>query len=397
MFRTGFLSKVLQLSRNFQGIPSLSPLLFSIPFTLLLISKPIRVTDSGPAVPEDKGSSELSILFAGDIMQHMPQVESAWNEKLNRYVYDSCFNYVRPIIQSYDLAIANFETTLAGKPYSGYPAFSSPDDLVTAIQHAGFSIVGTANNHCCDHGRKGIERTVYILDSLGLVHLGTYRNEVEYRAANPMIVRKNGIKIALLNYTYGTNGIPVPEGNVVSLIEKDRLLCDLKAARDSQPDKVILFMHWGEEYQREPNAFQKDIAAFCFTNGADIIIGSHPHVIEPMEWHKADSLHGEQLVVWSLGNYISNQRKRYTDGGSMFSLTLKKENNQTRISKANYQLCWVYNPITDGKRKYFILPVNRFEKDSVFMDAISFAAMKLFAADSRELLKENLAVPELPW
>ena len=384
-------------TRSFPGFLSLSPLLFSVPFFLLLISKPSGTNQSEQSVPAGRSSTELSILFAGDIMQHMPQVESAWNEQLNRYVYDSCFKYMRPIVESYDLAIANFETTLAGKPYSGYPAFSSPDELVTAIQYAGFDIVGTANNHCCDHGRTGIERTVGVLDSLGLIHLGTYRTEKEYRDSNPMIVSKNGIRIALLNYTYGTNGIPVPEGNVVSLIEKDRLLRDLQAARDSQPDKVILFMHWGEEYQREPNAFQKDIAAFCFANGADIIIGSHPHVIEPMEWHKADSLHGEQLVVWSLGNYVSNQRKRYTDGGTMFSITLRKENNRTRISKANYQLSWVYNPVLDGKRQYYILPVSRFEQDSTFMDPVSFAAMKLFASDSRELLKENMGIPELPW
>ena len=197
-----------------------------------------------------------------------------------------------------------------------------------------------------------------------------------------------------MNYTFGTNGIPVPDGDVVNLIDKEHLAQDLKVARDARPDKVILFMHWGEEYQREPNAFQKDIAAFCFDHGADIIIGSHPHVIQQMEWHKPDSLQKEKLVVWSLGNYVSNQRKRYTDGGAMMGITLKKENGKTTIEQADYQLSWVYNPTRYGKKQYYILPAKKFENDSLFMDRNSYDAFKIFIADSRELLRSNLNIAE---
>jgi poly-gamma-glutamate synthesis protein (capsule biosynthesis protein) len=369
--------------------------ILAFPVALFLWSKPFSIGNESDTLSGQENGPELTLLFIGDIMQHMPQVDAAWNPQTGVYCYDSCFRFVRPVIENYDLAIANFETTLAGKPYSGYPAFSSPDELVQGIQCAGIDIVGTANNHCCDRGRTGLERTVKMMDSLGLMHLGTYRTEQEYRKTTPMIIRKNGISIALLNYTYGTNGISVPEGDVVSLIEKDRILRDLKAAQDARPDKIILFMHWGDEYQQEPNAYQKDIANFCFDHGADIIIGSHPHVIQPMEWHKADSVHKERLVVWSLGNYVSNQRKRFTDGGSMFSLTLKKEQNNTYISNANYQLCWVYNPLYQGKRQYFVLPVNQFEQDSGFLDPESYNAMKAFAADSRELLKANIGITEI--
>jgi poly-gamma-glutamate synthesis protein (capsule biosynthesis protein) len=171
----------------------------------------------------------------------------------------------------------------------------------------------------------------------------------------------------------------------------------LKAANDSIVDKVIVFIHWGDEYQREPNAYQKDIAEFLFTNGADIIIGSHPHVIQPMEWLKTDSLGKERFVVWSLGNYVSNQRKRYTDGGAMVSITLQKEAGKTSIRNAGYRLSWVYNPIKEGKRRYFILPVRQFEQDSAFMDAESFAAMRLFASDSRDLMKQNKGIKEIEY
>lgn len=362
---------------------------------LLLASLPYKSPkhashDVAPVV-----THEITILFAGDIMQHMPQVDAAWNNELGIYVYDSCFKYINPWLAGADLAIANLETTLAGKPYSGYPAFSSPDELVNGMLNAGIDIVGTANNHCCDHGRRGIERTVTILDSLGMMHMGTYTNAGEYRKSNPKIINTRGFRLAFVNYTYGTNGIPVPEGNVVSLIEKARMQADMKAALDSAVDKTIVFIHWGEEYQRQPNAFQKDIAQFLFDNGADIIIGSHPHVVQPMEWHRADSMLKEQLVVWSLGNYVSNQRKRYTDGGTMFSVTLQKKEGHAWIKDAGCQLTWVYNPIENGRRQYYILPAAKFENDTVLLDEQSRLDLKQFLSDSRELLQGNKNIKEI--
>jgi poly-gamma-glutamate synthesis protein (capsule biosynthesis protein) len=219
--------------------------------------------------------------------------------------------------------------------------------------------------------------------------MGTYKNPETYRKTNPMIVNTRGFRLAFLNYTYGTNGIPVPENNVVSLIEKDRLLADMKAVHDSAVDMTIVFIHWGEEYQRAPNAFQKDIAAYLFANGANVIIGSHPHVIQPMEWHKSDSISKEQLVVWSLGNFVSNQRKRYTDGGTMFSIKLQKVSGHTKIKEAGYQLTWVYNPIEKGKRQYYIIPAARFENDTALLDVQSRSDIKQFLTDSRELLDGN--------
>jgi poly-gamma-glutamate synthesis protein (capsule biosynthesis protein) len=361
--------------------------IFSV--ALLLILVPYKTSESASLVVEPIAVHEITLIFTGDIMQHMPQVEAAWNEELEAYIYDSCFKYITPWLAGANLAISNLETTLAGKPFSGYPAFSSPDELVSGMMNAGIDIVGTANNHCCDRGRNGIERTVSVLDSLGMMHMGTYKNTETYKKSNPMIINTRGFRLAFLNYTYGTNGIPVPENNVVSLIEKDRLQADMKAAHDSAVDMTIVFIHWGEEYQRAPNTFQKDIAGYLFANGADIIIGSHPHVIQPMEWRKDDSLKKEQLVVWSLGNYVSNQRKRYTDGGTMFSVKLQKESGHTKIKEAGYQLTWVHNPIVKSKRQYYILPAARFENDTVLLDQQARGDLKQFLADSRELLENN--------
>jgi len=207
---------------------------------LLLALLPYKTSESALTVAAPKVAHEITLIFTGDIMQHMPQVDAAWNDELGVYIYDSCFRYIAPWLAGADLAIANLETTLAGKPYSGYPAFSSPDELVNGLLHAGIDIVGTANNHCCDRGRNGIERTVSVLDSLGMMHMGTYATAETYCKANPMIVNTRGFRLAFLNYTYGTNGIPVPENNVVSLIEKDRLSADMKAAYDSAVDMTIV-------------------------------------------------------------------------------------------------------------------------------------------------------------
>lgn len=335
---------------------------------------------------------EITLVFAGDIMQHMPQVDAAYNNEQGIYNYDTCFSFIRPWLSNADLTIANLETTLAGKPYSGYPAFSSPDELVNGMLNAGIDIAGTANNHCCDRGRKGIERTVTMLDSLGMMHMGTYKNAEAYRKANPMVINTRGFRLAFVNYTYGTNGIPVPDNNVVSLIEKDRMHYDLKAAHDSAADMIIVFIHWGEEYQRTPNAFQKDIASYLFANGADIIIGSHPHVVQPMEWRSSDSLKKDQLVVWSLGNFVSNQRKQYTDGGTTFKITLLKESGRTWIKDAGYKLTWVYNPITEGKRQYYILPAADYEIDTVFLDKQAQSDLRGFLSDTRCLLKTNVGM-----
>ena len=366
-----------------------------ISIVVLMANKP---NVSGEALPQPivtDSVQELKIVFAGDVMQHLPQVDAAWDCERGEYIYDSCFKYLKGIVSSTDLAIANLETTLAGEPYSGYPAFSSPNAIVTGLLHAGFDIVGTANNHCCDRGRKGIERTLAVLDSLGMTHFGTYRNEEDFKHKSPLIVRAKGFKIAFLNYTYGTNGIPIPDNKIVNLIDKERMEADLKAAQDSGVDFRIVFIHWGEEYQRQPNEYQKDIAHFLFAKGADLVVGSHPHVIEPMEWQKADSLGKDHIVVWSLGNFVSNQRKRYTDGGTLFTVTLKKNKQHAWITDATYLLTWVYNPTINGQRQYFILPAARFENDTMLLDKQAHKDLQLFLSDSRTLLeKENIGIGE---
>jgi poly-gamma-glutamate capsule biosynthesis protein CapA/YwtB (metallophosphatase superfamily) len=340
--------------------------------------------------------SKLTLLFAGDIMGHEEQISAAYNDSSKSYSYDNVFKYIKPVISSADLAIGNLEVTLAGPPYTGYPAFCSPDALAASCRRAGFDVLVTANNHSADKGSRGIKRTIKVLDSLNIPHTGTWRNNTERDSLSPLIIEKNGFRLALLNYTYGTNGIVVPPPSIVSYIDTLRIASDINKARTKNPDLVIVFIHWGIEYDSLPSYAQKRTAASIFRNGADVIIGSHPHVLQPM----VAEISSEGLsnpLVWSMGNLVSNQRKRRSDGGAMVMLNISKKDNKTTIDDAGYILTWVFTPNEKGKRQFYIIPCSEMEDNPGFFQfPFKYQAMKLFLNDSRRLLyKMNRGFNEL--
>lgn len=343
-------------------------------------------------------TTSLSLLFVGDVMGHDSQIAAAYDTKLGKYDYTSCFQFVKPYIQNVDMAIANLEVTLAGPPYKGYPQFSSPDELATTLKDLGFDAIVTANNHCVDRGKKGLERTIDILDTLGLPHTGTFKNEEERLALSPLILHKNGFTIALLNYTYGTNGLPVHKPNIVNMLDTALMRKDINRAKEHKPDVIIVFTHWGAEYQSLPSTETRRLTDFLFKHGAQLVIGAHPHVIQPMEWRKDKN----QFVAYSLGNFVSGQRKRYTDGGSMAYVNLKKvfhtpDSSTTQIDSAGYYLQWVYRT-ADAKKHYYILPAANGDQTNLrfIKDAASTEAYKLYLDDSRKLsAKYNKNVKEI--
>ncbi len=343
-------------------------------------------------------TTRLSLLFLGDIMQHDSQITDAFDRASGSYDYHPCFKFVKPYTQAVDLAIGNLEVTLAGKPYKGYPQFSAPDELLTAIKDMGLDVLVTANNHCVDRGREGLERTIDMLDSMNILHTGTFKTQTEKNKAHPLIIEKSGFRIALLNYTYGTNGLPVTKPNIVNLIDTVAIRKDIIKARSLKTDAIIVFTHWGAEYESLPSKSQKDITELCFKYGARLVIGSHPHVIQPMEWRKKEN----QLVAYSLGNFVSGQRKQYTDGGAMIRLELEKVTfddgtTLTGIDTAGYILEWVYRT-NDVQKDYYVLPVPTVEANpSMFIqDPTSRNSFKTFVFDSRNLFgKYNLHIQEL--
>jgi poly-gamma-glutamate capsule biosynthesis protein CapA/YwtB (metallophosphatase superfamily) len=342
-------------------------------------------------------TTRVSLLFLGDIMQHDSQLAAALNSTTGKYEYTECFKLLKPYFQSVDLTIGNLEVTLGGKPFKGYPQFSAPDELAVTLKEVGVDVLVTANNHSVDRRKKGLERTIRVLDSLGIQHTGTFRDSSERNSLYPLILYKNGFRLALLNYTYGTNGIPVTRPNIVNLMDTAVIRKDLLKAQSLNPDATIVFMHWGDEYQSQPNRIQKQLAALCFKFGATLVIGAHPHVLQPMELNKADN----QLVVYSLGNFVSGQRPRYRDGGAMLKVELKKvvsdAGSFTYIDSADYMLQWVYKK-PGAKPTFHILPVPTIEHQPAryIRDEVSLQAYKTFLDDSRKLLNRyNKGIAEL--
>ncbi len=341
---------------------------------------------------------EFSLIFTGDVMQHGSQIKGAFNSKTSSYEYDSNFHYLTPILSSADLTVANLELTLGGPPYKGYPTFSSPDNLAVSLKKAGIDCLVTANNHSCDRRKKGVVRTIDVLDSLQFPHTGTFKSQAARDTLYPHLIEQNGFKLVVLNYTYGTNGIPVPKPTVVNLIDENTMKADLVKAKALKPDKIIVVIHWGWEYQSYPNKSQKSTANFLVENGADIIIGMHPHVLQPMENYYDTLLKKDIVKIYSLGNFVSNQRKRKTDGGAIARIELQKIGDQVTVKEVGYLLTWVNTSIINGRKFWYILPASYYQQNPELLSKEKYAKMKLFIDDSRKLLKKaNVNFPEYVW
>lgn len=333
-------------------------------------------------------SSRLNFLFVGDVMQHGGQIAGAYHAKKDTYDYRDCFQFVKPLIQNADISIANLEVTHAGKPYKGYPQFSAPPELSEGLVDAGFNVIITANNHSCDGGSKGVVKTLDVLDRLGVKHTGTFRNKEERNRNYPLLVEKNGFRVAILNYTYGTNGLSVAAPLIINYIDSAVMQADFKKAREMKVDLIVCTLHWGTEYQSLPNAYQKNWEKFCYDQGADMVIGGHPHVLQPVE---VKEIKGEKkLTAWSLGNFVSNQRDRTKDGGMILMAEVNKASGKAVLGKVEHVFTWVFPRQEAVVKPFYILPdfdYNKYRTD--FLGGESKAKYDLFFSDSRALFKEH--------
>ena len=326
----------------------------------------------------------LSLLFVGDLMQHQAQIDAA--KQGNGYNYDDCFRHVKKEISKADIAVGNLEVTLGGKPYSGYPAFSAPDEYLYAIKEAGFDVLLTANNHCLDRRKKGLERTILMLDSLKIPHVGTYINKEEHKKNYPLLIEKKGFRIVFLNYTYGTNGVEVTFPNVVNYIDKEQIRKDILTARRMLPDVIIACMHWGIEYRSLPEHSERELADWLIQQGVDHVIGSHPHVLQPMEIRKDARTPAHHVIVYSLGNFISNMSKENTDGGAMVKLELQRIFRVTRLVECKYALVWTSRPLLSKKKNFELYPAIFLNK-SINNEELN--AMRRFFNNSRNLFESH--------
>lgn len=302
--------------------------------------------------------SHITLLFVGDVMQHKPQVNAAKTQY--DYDYSMCFQHIQKEVKQADLAIANLETTLGGKPYSGYPMFSSPDELLYELLNTGFNVIQTANNHILDRKAKGLHRTLSILDSLNVYHTGSYTSKSNREQKNPLYIEKKGFKIAFLSYTYGTNGLTVDSPYIVNYIDTAVIGKDIQKAKLQQPDVIISLLHWGEEYQKNPNKGQKKLAHWLIKNGVDHIIGSHPHVIQPIHVLTDTLKDQKNVIAYSIGNFISNMQREGTDGGMMLKLVLRKD-SCVQLKSCEYNLVWTGRPIVTEEKNFILFPTSEKE------------------------------------
>lgn len=328
----------------------------------------------------------VSLLFAGDAMQHMPQVNAAKSH--SGYNYDSCFYLISDKVKAADLSSVNFETTLGGKPYRGYPLFSSPDEFAVALKSSGFHLFFLANNHILDRSKHGLERTIDVLDSIQVKHTGVFKNSLSRGLNYPLMMIKHGIRIAFLNYTYGANGLKVSPPNIVNFIDTAAIKKDLRLTRLYDPDIIIANMHWGEEYHTVENHEQRELADFLFRNGVRIIIGNHPHVVQPLVKNVSNNKI-ESVVYYSLGNFISNQQKIHTDGGAIAEITLKKtKENKVEIESAGYSLVWVRKFTHNNKLNYVLIPdyadLNEISPPLSFEE---LQKMNIFATNAKRIIE----------
>lgn len=241
----------------------------------------------------------LTILFAGDAMMHQKQLDNT--RRGDFFDLGSYFANIEREVKAVDIAVVNFEVPLGGEPYSGYPAFSAPEDFVLALQKAGFDFFLLANNHCLDRRTRGFVRTIQALDSLGIRHTGTFLDCDHRHRTYPMLLRKKDFRIIMLNYTYGTNGLKVDIPRIVNYIDKEIMKGDIAEAKLFNPDFIIANMHWGLEYERIPSREQRELADWLLRQGVDLVIGSHPHVVQPMELRRGKEGVTDRLVVLFIG------------------------------------------------------------------------------------------------
>ena len=307
--------------------------------------------------PEKSENKTITILFSGDIMGHSPQFKAAYNPESNSFNYDICFNQVRNKIQSADFAVANLEVPIAGMPYSGYPRFSSPDALLDGLKNAGYNILLTANNHALDRGKSGLERTIRQIEKRNFYHIGTYTDKIQRDSIYPLILEKQGFKIAILNCTYGTNDNVVTKPNYVNLIDTTEIKNDIYKADSLGVSFKIMTIHWGTEYEINANDYQRRLAQFFVNHGINLIIGSHPHVVQNAEFlYNKDRV--QVLVFYSLGNSISNQRDINTDGGIM--VKVKIDIKSAKIINSCIIPVYVYRGSLNGEYQYHLIPTNEF-------------------------------------
>ena len=319
-------------------------------------------TNNSEETPTD---TTFTLTAIGDIMCHNTQYIDAYNDETGEYDFSYVFDDISLYTKTADICVGNLETTFAGEDvgYSSYPTFNTPDSLAYELKDIGVDVLSTAGNHALDKGFNGLSRTIDILNDADISHLGTYKSKEEQDKT--LIKYVKGIKIAFVNFTYGTNGIPIPSDKpyCVNLIDENLMKEQIDRAKQEEPDIIIACMHWGTEYKTTPNSTQEQLTDFLFKNGVDIILGTHPHVLEPMEKRTVTLDNGttkDGFVIYSLGNFIADQNAEYTRDSIILNIDITKHTDgKITIDNYEYVPIYMYKDTSKKKQKMKLLDINK--------------------------------------
>lgn len=336
----------------------------------------------------------------GDTLCHNTQYWDAYNSSTKQYDFSYVYDDIKDYTSSADITMGSLETTFAGEDrgYSNYPVFNSPDSLATALKDIGVDVISLAGNHALDYGYSGICRTIDVLDNVGISHLGTYKS---VEAQDKILIKDvKGVKIAFINYTYGTNGIPVPSDKpyCLNLIDKDLISKQIKQAKEQNVDMIVACMHWGTEYKTSANDEQKELADFLFKNGVDIILGNHPHVLEPMEKKTItldDGSTKDVFVVYALGNFTADQRAEITRDSAILNLDITKDSNgKILINKVSYVPIYMYKNSAAKVHKFKILDIEKsianYDSGDTSIGSSVYSNLKVQLQKIRDILGDEI-------
>jgi poly-gamma-glutamate synthesis protein (capsule biosynthesis protein) len=378
-------------------------------FALGLILPKSETPTSKKKQPVPPPDVTLSLLCVGDIMLHTPQIMAQYDSEKGAYVFDDNYKYVKSYIQRADLAMCNLETTFAGKPYSGYPQFCAPDSLADTLKDTGFDVAFTANNHMVDKGEKGVTRTLEVLKEKGIGAVGSVMQSEDPRY---ILQQVKGVNIGIIAYTYETgsggagtsvNGQQVSSSVAdrintfhMNTIEEDqkKIKASIDAARSAGAEIIIAYYHWGDEYEKNAADNQKELAKNTAEMGADVIFASHPHVLQETQYIKLENTGKIVPVFYSMGNFISNQRKeslgnRFTEQGVMAEVNLVYAKSEGKIKEISMggTPTWVDRYSSSGKDVYRIIPLDEnLAENETLADSGHLSRAKQALEDANEIL-----------
>lgn len=349
-----------------------------------------QTTAEATTEPSTTAMSKVTLVAVGDNLIHNTLIDAGEQENGSRD-YTSFYENIKSEISSADIAVINQETMLGGSSfaYAGYPCFNTPWEVGDAAIDAGFDIFTCATNHSLDVGYAGIEQECKYFDGHPEVtHVGTNDSEEEYNSV--VYYEKNGIKFAILNYTYGTNGISIPESKpwCVNMMDKEKITSDVNTAKQNS-DVVIVFPHWGTENSTSVSDYQRDYIKLFSELGVDIVIGTHPHVLQPVEWVENEQTGKKMLVYYSLGNFISHQTSLNQLCGGMAQITVEKRGEEISITSAKLTpvVCWYKS--SSGKFRFSVYKLSEYTDELGSSHAQSGATPEYFEKYAKEIVPEE--------